>query len=423
MAKRWIWVAAVVAGLVSAGVALGRPAQFRLTDLSVYLGAVDGLAQGSSLYDFTRGAAPFTYPPFAAVVFAPLTWAPTLVVQVAWTVATLGTVAALATLVMHDRRTGIPALAALVTRHRTTGSAALETSRQTTESAALEMSHRTTGSAAPEMSHRPTGIAGAVGVAALVLVVSAPVSSNLKYGQVSLFLVALVVADLLVLRRTGWNGVLIGIAAAVKLTPLIFVPLLWFSGRKRAAVTAAVTFAGCGLAGALALPGDSWRFWAGEIFHVSRLGYITGVGNQSLNGALMRLDVPDHARSVLVLAIGGGIAAAGLVRGVRLARENHWLGAAVVVGAASVVLSPVSWTHHQVWLVAAALLPVAGPAWVRLGWPVTVLALMVLPVTALEPLSESRLLLAILVAALIPVHDGTRSRPREKALLYEETRR
>ncbi|MDY7088408.1 MAG: glycosyltransferase 87 family protein [Actinomycetota bacterium] len=439
MVKRWIWVTAVVAGLVSAGVALGRPAQFRLTDLSVYLGAVDGLAQGSSLYDFTRGAAPFTYPPFAALVFTPLTWAPTLVVQVAWTVATLGTVAALATLVMRDRRTGIPALATLVTRRRRTASpapaslvtrrrrtgipalATLVTRHRTTGSAALVMRHRRTGGAAPTM--RTTGIAGAVGVAALVLVVSAPVSSNLKYGQVSLFLAALCLADLLVLRRTEWNGVLIGFAAAVKLTPLIFVPLLWFSGRRRAAVTAAVTFVGCGLIGALALPGDSWRFWAGEIFHVSRLGYITGVGNQSLNGALMRLDVPDHARSVLVLAIGGGIAVAGLIRGARLAREDHWLGAAVVVGAAGVVLSPVSWTHHQVWLVPAALLPVAGPAWVRLGWPATVLAVMVLPVTALEPLSESRLLLAIVVAALIPVHDGTRIRPHEKALLYGETRR
>lgn len=383
MARRWIWIAVAVTGVISAGAALGRPAQARLTDLSVYLGAVGGLAEGSSLYDFTRGAAPFTYPPFAALMFTPLTWAPVPVVQVTWTLASLATVAALASLVIGS----------LPRNPEPAGRRPPAPTRRATATAALN--GLWTG---PAMT----------AVAALALTVSAPISSDIKYGQVSLFLAALVLADLLLLRRTGWNGVLIGIAAAVKLTPLIFVPLLWFCGRKRAAVTAAMTFAGCAMIGALALPGDSWRFWTDEISQVSRLGYITGVGNQSLNGALMRLEVPDHARSVLVLAIGGGIAAAGLVRGVRLARENHWLGAGVVVGAASVVLSPVSWTHHQVWLVLAALLPVAGPGWVRLGWPATVLAVMILPVTALEPLSESRLLLAIAVAALIPLHDGTR---------------
>lgn len=383
MARRWIWIAVAVTGAISAGAALGRPAQARLTDLSVYLGAVGGLAEGSSLYDFTRGAAPFTYPPFAALVFTPLTWAPVPVVQVTWTLASLATVVVLASLVIGSLpRNPEPAWRRLPAP-----------TRRATATAALN--GLGTG---PAMT----------AVAALALTVSAPISSDIKYGQVSLFLVALVLADLLLLRRTGWNGVLIGIAAAVKLTPLIFVPLLWFCGRKRAAVTAAMTFAGCAMIGALALPGDSWRFWTDEISQVSRLGYITGVGNQSLNGALMRLEVPDHARSVLVLAIGGGIAAAGLVRGVRLARENHWLGAGVVVGAASVVLSPVSWTHHQVWLVLAALLPVAGPGWVRLGWPASVLGVMILPVTALEPLSESRLLLAIAVAALVPLHDGTR---------------
>ncbi|MBL7258457.1 glycosyltransferase 87 family protein [Paractinoplanes lichenicola] len=539
MGKRWIWLAAAIAGAVTVGVALGRPAQARLTDLSVYLGAVGGLADGDSLYDFTRGAAPFTYPPFAALIFTPLTWLPVPVVQVAWTLVTLATIAALATLVMRSSWTGllsrapdtndqappslnqapqtrspaaetrIRATTSLKTRNPTTttlnpadetrsSTTATPSKETTSRSHAQETRDRATATHSPataslnqalgtrgpaterrkrattspnhasETRSRATtslsqavgtrglpadgrsgattplniaaetrdpattslmrtggvrglarqvfdratarvwGRAGMTAVAALALVLSAPVSSNLKYGQVSLFLVVLVLADLLLLRRTGWNGVLIGIAAAVKLTPLIFVPLLWFSGRRKAAVTAAMTFGGCALIGALALPGDSWRFWTGEIFHVSRLGYITGVGNQSLNGALMRLDVPDHARSVLVLVIGGGIVVAGLVRAVRLVDEGHWLGAAVVVGAASVVLSPVSWTHHQVWLVLAALLPIAGPGWARKAWPAIVLAVMILPVTALPMLSEVRLVLAIGVAALVPLYDGTR---------------
>ena len=185
-----------------------------------------------------------------------------------------------------------------------------------------------------------------------------------------------------------------------ELTPLIVIPMLWLAGRRRAAATAAGTFAGCAAAALVVLPGDSWRFWTAEVFHVSRLGYITSVGNQSLNGALMRLDLAAPARSLLVLAIGGAVAALALHRAARSARAGDWLTAMTVVGAASVVLSPVSWTHHQIWLVLAALLPVRNRA-----WAVVVLAVMLLPVTALGPplFSEARLLLAVAIAALVPL--------------------
>lgn len=356
MGNRRIWALTAAAATATALAAFWKPAESRLTDLSVYLGAVSGLTDGAGLYDFTRGAAPFTYPPFAALLFTPLTWLPAGVVQIAWTLATLATVLG---------------LAVLVTRH----------------------------ASAP-------AIPAAVG--ALALTLSAPVSSDLKYGQVSLFLAALVAADFLTLRRTPWHGALIGLAAAIKLTPLIFIPLLWFTGRRAAAVATA-TFAGCGLVAALALPGDSWAFWTDRVFQVSRLGHITGAGNQSLNGALLRLDVPAHARSVLVLAIGGVIAVAALRRAARL---HDPLSGIVVLGSAGVVLSPVSWTHHQVWLILAALLPIAAPPWARAAWRALVLAVMILPVTALGPplFSESRLLLAIAVAALIPLGTDVHTR-------------
>ncbi|XVU22248.1 glycosyltransferase 87 family protein [Actinoplanes sp. CA-054009] len=345
--ERVVWVAAGLVAAVTAGAALARPAEVRLSDLSVYLGAVSGLADGDSLYDFIRGAAPFTYPPFAALLIAPLTWAPVTLVQVAWTLATLATVVGLA------RLTG-------VARKRQ-------------------------------------------GAGVLVLLLSAPVASDLKYGQVSLFLAALIATDLLALRRTPWNGVLIGIASAIKLTPLIFVPLLWLAGRRRAALTAAGTFAGCGALAAMVLPGDSWRFWTTEVFQVDRLGYITGVGNQSLNGAFMRLGLESKPA---VLVIGGIVAALALHRGARLARDGDWLSAMTVVGAGSVVLSPVSWTHHQVWLVLAALLPVARA---RTAWVAVVPVVMLLPVTAV--FSEARLLLAIAVAAVVPLTVLTRGTP------------
>ena len=345
------WLPASLAALVTAWAALTRPASVRLSDLGVYTGATESLWHHGSLYDFiSAGNAPFTYPPFAGLLFLPLTALPTLPLQFAWTLATIATVAG---------------LALLLGRHN-----------------------------------------GRAPAYALVLVLSAPVSSDLKYGQVSLFLAAMIAVDVLSLRRSRWQGVLIGLAAAIKLTPLIFIPMLWFAGRRRAALVATGTFAACGTLAALALPADTVRFWTTEVTHVSRLGYITSVGNQSLNGALMRFEVPATIRTLAVLVIGGAVAAIALRRAARLGRDGDWLPALIIVGAASVVLSPVSWTHHQVWLVLAALLPTRWRA-----WPLIPLALMLLPVTALGPplWSNSRLLLAIAIVTLVPLARPSRS--------------
>jgi alpha-1,2-mannosyltransferase len=352
------WLPALLVAIVTGYVVLIRPGPI-LTDLGVYIGAVTGLREGTSLYDFISGNAPFTYPPFAGLVFLPLTWVPIVALQLMWTLATIAAVLALARLI--STRRNAPLLA-------------------------------------------------------LVLMLSAPVSSDLKYGQVSVFLAVLIVAD--VLRESRWQGVLIGLTAAIKLTPLIFIPLLWFGGRRRAAALATAVFVACATIAALILPKDSWRFWTSEVTDVSRLGYITSVGNQSLNGALLRSDVPAPVRSVAVLMIGGLVVLLALRRSTRLAHDGDWLSAAVLMGAAGIVFSPVSWTHHQTWLVLAALLPVRGPRWLRRAWPILVVAVMLLPVTALGPplWSNARLLLAITAAALLPltssVLDQTADRDR-----------
>ena len=359
------WLPALLVAVVTGYVVLARPEGSRLTDLNVYIGAVTGLRDGASLYDFISGNAPFTYPPFAGLAFLPLTWIPALPLQLGWTLATILAVLALAVL--------------------SGGTSPIQGTRLTQGTGLI-----------PSMRRN-------VPLLALVLMLSAPVSSNLKYGQVSIFLAVLVLTD--VVRDSRGQGVLIGLAAAIKLTPLIFIPMLWFGGRKTAAFTAAATFACCAALAAVILPGDSWRFWTTEVMHVSRLGYITSVGNQSLNGALLRYDVAALARSLSVLIVGGIVVVLALRRAARLAYDGDWLSAVVVVGAAGVAFSPVSWTHHQVWLVLGALLPVRGPGWLRRTWPALVLAVMLLPVTALGPplWSNARLLLAISTAALLPL--------------------
>jgi alpha-1,2-mannosyltransferase len=256
--------------------------------------------------------APFTYPPFAGLLMTPMTGVPEMVVKVLWTLATVAAVLAIARL------------------------------------------------------------AGGPGTA-FVLFLSAPVSSDLRFGQVSIFLALLVLID--VLKPPGKaQGVLIGLAAAIKLTPLLFIPMLWIRGQRRAAITATGTFLACGTAAAAILPGDSWRFWLVEVRHVNRLGPIASAGNQSLNGALIRRGLADPAKQIIAVALGGLVALIALHR----SRTLDPLAATVVVGAASVILSPVSWTHHQVWLVlagspiglAAMILPVWGDT--RLVWALVV---------------------------------------------------
>lgn len=342
MTRTLRWMPALLVALVTGAVALRRPEAMRLTDLQVYLGALETLRDGGSLYDYIRnGNAPFTYPPFAALLLLVPTQLPPALLHLAWTVGTT-----LATILLA--RLFHPAAAPWV---------------------------------------------------AFLLMLSAPVSSNFRYGQISLLLAALVTADVLALRRSRHQGILIGLAAAIKLTPLIFIPMLWLTGRRRAAALATATFLTCSTVAALTLPQDSWRYWTTEVHDVSRLGFITSVGNQSLNGALLRLDAPH--RSLLVALLAGSIAALALRRTANLQDPRTAL---VITGSASVVLSPVSWTHHQIWLVLAAFLPLSRPA------RAAILTIMLAPVTAVPwaPFRESRLLLAIALALLIPTRTTRR---------------
>jgi alpha-1,2-mannosyltransferase len=346
----WWWGAVAVAAAWSCYRALHRPWPGRLADLDVYRGAGATLAAGGSLYDFVgaRGA-PFTYPPFAGLLLRPLVAVPLVAAQVGWTLATLVAVLVLAHLAAR---------------------------------------------------HAPVPPAGAA-TAAVALLLSAPVSSNLWFGQVSVGLAAVVAVDVVLLRGTRWQGALTGVAAAVKLTPLIVVPVLWWAGRRRAAVVAAATFATCAALAWCVLPADSLRYWSGTVTQVDRLGTVASVGNQALHGAALRLGL---AGSPLILAATAVVALLGVHRAGAAGRRGEWFPALVLAGVTGLLVSPVSWTHHQVWLVLAAWLAPGGAGrW----WRPVVLAVMLLPVTALPPplWSNARVLLALAVL-LVPATPG-----------------
>ncbi len=167
-----------------------------------------------------------------------------------------------------------------------------------------------------------------------------------------------------------YRGILIGLAAAVKLTPLLFIVHLLIVGRRREALRAAAAFGAATLLGLAVLPRDSWTYWTSAIFATDRIGDIAALGNQSLNGLLLRAGVPEPARPVVWAAAVALLVLVALLRARSLTRGGQPSGAVVLVGCATLAASPVSWTHHQFWTVLAGMLLIGGGAGLRraVGW-------------------------------------------------------
>jgi alpha-1,2-mannosyltransferase len=178
-----------------------------------------------------------------------------------------------------------------------------------------------------------------------------PLRDEMRFGQVDMVLLAMAVADCAA-RAPRWpRGSLVGLATAIKLIPGVFIVYLWLSGRRRAAVTAAVVALAWTLGSWLVLPRDSVTYWTSVIFQSGRLGSNAGTSNQSLRGILLREFLPGQAPGVLwaVVALVVAVAGFALVRG--LARESREMEAIAVTALLGVLLSPVSWIHHFIVVV------------------------------------------------------------------------
>lgn len=176
------------------------------------------------------------------------------------------------------------------------------------------------------------------------------------FGQVNLVLMGLVAVDCLLPRTRYPRGLLIGIAAAVKLTPAVFVLFFLVRRQYSAAVTAVVTFAAATGFGMLLAPADSVRYWHITIFDPDRIGGAAFATNQSLRGALSRFDLPPGLTQACWLVLVVAVLALAW-RGARRATEP--VDALLVVAAAGLLVSPVSWSHHWVWIVPALAVWVA----------------------------------------------------------------
>ena len=185
-----------------------------------------------------------------------------------------------------------------------------------------------------------------------------PFRQTLSFGQINIYLGLLVLVDLLVLGRRGskWTGVGIGLATAIKLTPGIFIIYLLVVGRWRAAITAIGTVVGVNLLSALIAPTETWRYFTSLMWETSRVGFLDTTTNQSINGLLARLDAPFAPGRLPWLLLAALVAGVRFLAGPpgRLAGDE--LAGLTIAGLVGVLVSPVSWVHHIVWVFPAMVI-------------------------------------------------------------------
>ncbi len=341
-ARPWPLVAAAVTCLISFAAfwVAQRAAHVNMLDVMVYRAEAETLRAGGDLYAMRATSAnlAMTYPPFAAVLFLPLTLVGVPLMRTLSTAGNLLLVLALVRLSLQLVRPTLAAPGRRADLWRTT-----------------------------------------LWVAAVV-VWSEPVWTTLRYGQINLLVAVAVLWDFTRREGSRWAGLGIGLATAVKLTPGLFVVLLlaaglllWRRDRSvnqwlRTALTATGVFLVTTLAMAVALPADSRTFWTRTLFETGRVGHAEETANQSLSGVLARLmhtDAPGLWWLAAAVLLGG----AAMALAVRAAVRGDRAVAVVITAFTALMVSPISWSHHWVWCVPLLILLYdrATRAWLTTG--------------------------------------------------------
>src|SRR5690606_14357860 len=192
----------------------------------------------------------------------------------------------------------------------------------------------------------------AAGMVALCLQVE-PVRHTFGFGQINLLLLALVVVDCLVDLRWLPRGVLVGLAAAIKLTPLVFLVYFLLRRDTRAVVATVSSFVGCMALGFLLAPQASISYWTDVVFDTAERVGNEYAGNQSIYGVLSRAGFDEGGLIVLWLLVAIAVTAIGAVAMRRALRLGSELTAVAICGVVGVMVSPISWSHHWVWVLPA----------------------------------------------------------------------
>jgi alpha-1,2-mannosyltransferase len=214
---------------------------------------------------------------------------------------------------------------------------------------------------------------------------SEPVQRALQLGQVEILFMAIIVWDLSQPDRRRWKGAATGIAAGIKLVPLLFIVYLVLTRRFRQAATAAAAFAATIVIGWIFLPGPSRSWWIDGLFvQAGRTGFVGDQQNQSLRGTITRLAGSVASGQLPWLIVAVVVTVAGLAAAVVLYRSGRSLAGLMACALTALLISPISWDHHWVWIVGGLAVTidaaVRSSGRLRVVW----LALTVLIVAAFE---------------------------------------
>lgn len=308
---RWLVLAVVGCAIFVALGAWANGLFDGMIDLRVYRMGGSVLLDRASLYDakLEGSGLPFTYPPFAAIAMVPLAAVPWTVALVVWTTVSVLCIAAI-------WRTSLPASAwALL----------------------------------PEQwRNRWVLVLAALTAASLLL---EPVWQTIQFGQINLLLTAMILFDLVRPERSRWRGFWVGVTIGVKLTPLPFLAFLLVTKQWRALRNALLGLLATVAIGFAIVPNQSWHYWTVVIRDANRVGGLAYTGNQSFMGFLSRIggDASYVQPAWFLLSAVFGLLVLWLARRLWLAHER--VSAISVMALAVLYASPVSWSHHWVWII------------------------------------------------------------------------
>jgi len=327
VASSWApWALLALTVVAHVLVTLAGSDAFAMVDLKVYLEGAQHLTDGT-LYDFFSEPLhlPFTYPTFSAIVFTPMTWLPWTLLRILWQLASFGAI-------------GLIAYATL----------------------------RLLGRAGPKAPNPIPNVRGVVVTITALGLWLEPVRTTFNYGQINLFLCALLLAGA-VAGKEWLAGASVGLAAGIKLTPAITGLYYLLQRRWSAVLWSVLFFAATVLLGLAIVPSETVRFFTALMFDPARTGPVWSAINQSLRGAIARLAGQDLTSAWLVAAVAAS------VLGVWVAwvclRAGDRTGGFLAVQITGLLISPISWSHHWVWVLPLLLWCLFGPRqrtiWVR----------------------------------------------------------
>jgi alpha-1,2-mannosyltransferase len=326
-----VFAVAVAAYLI---VVASHPADDMLKgfDLQVYLdGGKLARWKPDTLYTWHAPGEPgimFTYTPFAAMVFAALSFLPWRVLEDVAAVAS--TLALVTTLWIAFRELGIG-------------------------------------------GRRAERLGWALLVAGVAFWIE-PVQRALYLGQVELLLMVLIVWDMCQPDRRRFKGAGVGIAAAIKLVPLLFIAYLLITRRFRAAGVAIAVFAATIVAGFIALPHASSQWWLhGDFWQAGRTGFVGYAGNQSLRGMITRFAGSAAAGQPVWFGVAVVVGLAGLGAAYLLHQAGYRFEGLMTCALTALLISPISWDHHWIWVAPFLAVMVScglrASSWLgRAGW-------------------------------------------------------